>query len=65
MKKAILQPNERACLACDGKGVEPAKLPARPGVKVYPPRCKECHGNGRTAGWGTPVTSASRPYGSL
>jgi DnaJ-class molecular chaperone len=43
------QPIERPCPACKGTGVEMAKQPRRPGVRVYPPQCKECLGKGRVA----------------
>jgi hypothetical protein len=27
----------------------PVKQPTRPGVRIYPPHCKECLGKGRIA----------------
>ena len=47
MKKPIERPIEQACPACNGKGIVPVKLSARSGVRIYPPRCKECDGKGR------------------
>ena len=47
MKKPIKRPIEQACPACDGTGIAPVKLSARSGVRIYPPRCKECDGKGK------------------
>jgi hypothetical protein len=40
---------ERSCPACSGTGKAPVKQTTRPGVRVYPPPCKECGGKGRVA----------------
>jgi DnaJ-class molecular chaperone len=49
MKKPRVQPSERACPGCNGTGLAPVKEPTRPGVRVYPPHCKECGGKGKVA----------------
>jgi hypothetical protein len=48
-KKPVLNPAERECPSCNGTGVEPAKQPTRPGVRIFPPRCEKCLGRGRVA----------------
>ena len=55
MKKPIKRPIEQACPACNGTGIVPVKLSARSGVRIYPPRCKECDGKGRA-----PPTSSEK-----
>jgi DnaJ-class molecular chaperone len=42
-------PAERKCDACNGTGFLEAKQPAKPGRKIYPPRCPKCAGKGRLA----------------
>lgn len=56
MKKPVINPSERECPECEGTGsaIEGAgsaivRQPARPGVRIYPERCKECLGKGRVA----------------
>jgi DnaJ-class molecular chaperone len=49
MKKPVANPAERECPKCNGTGFPPAKQTTRPGVRIYPERCKECLGKGRIA----------------
>jgi hypothetical protein len=49
MRKPVLRPVERARPACHGTGVATVKQSTREGVRVYPPRCRECLGKGRIA----------------
>jgi DnaJ-class molecular chaperone len=47
MKHSKSGPVERKCVACRGTGFAAVKQPARPGRRIYPPRCAKCHGSGR------------------
>jgi DnaJ-class molecular chaperone len=38
---------EEECPACNGKGVLPLVKQAKPGRRIYPPRCTKCDGKGR------------------
>jgi len=35
------------CPACSGTGFPKVAQPVQPGRKIYPARCKQCHGKGR------------------
>jgi DnaJ-class molecular chaperone len=35
------------CPACGGTGFPAIAQPLQPGRKIYPARCKQCHGKGR------------------
>jgi len=48
MKKPVDRPIERPCPACKGTGFSIVKQPTRPGVKIYPERCKKCGGKGKS-----------------
>ena len=48
MKKSVLKSTEHECLGCHGTGFPPV-AESRPGVRIYPERCKECLGKGRIA----------------
>ncbi|WP_210418983.1 hypothetical protein, partial [Bradyrhizobium sp. NAS80.1] len=37
---------EVKCDACSGTGSEAVTQPDTPGRRIYPPRCKKCHGKG-------------------
>ena len=48
MKKPA-NPKEQKCPACEGTGCEPVTQPTQqPGRRIYPARCKECDGKGKT-----------------
>jgi hypothetical protein len=64
MKKRVLRRIERSCTACNGTGIAPVKQPARPGVRVYPPRCAKCLGKGRVAKLDASSPSSAMPLGS-
>ena len=49
MKKPVLKSAEHECPKCEGTGFAPVKQPMRPGVRIYPERCKECLGKGKVA----------------
>ena len=38
---------EIKCPGCGGTGFPAVAQPAKPGRKIYPPRCKQCLGKGR------------------
>jgi DnaJ-class molecular chaperone len=38
---------EVKCSACDGTGRPAVEQPAKPGRRIFPPACKQCHGKGR------------------
>jgi len=38
---------EEDCPACDGKGTLPFIAQAKPGRRIYPPRCTRCEGKGK------------------
>ena len=40
---------EIECPACGGTGFPPVIKRTKPGRKIYPARCKQCHGKGRVA----------------
>ena len=42
-----VKPIEQNCPACNGTGYPEVKQPAEPERKIYPVRCKSCHGKGR------------------
>jgi DnaJ-class molecular chaperone len=47
--RAPIRPVEQVCSGCNGTGFQPVVQPNRPGIRIYPARCKECLGKGRTA----------------
>jgi DnaJ-class molecular chaperone len=38
---------EELCSACDGTGLAKVRQQAKPGRRVYPPKCTKCGGRGR------------------
>jgi DnaJ-class molecular chaperone len=40
---------EELCSACGGTGLVKVKQQAKPGKRVYPPKCGKCGGRGRIA----------------
>jgi DnaJ-class molecular chaperone len=38
---------EELCFACNGTGVAKVRQQAKPGRRVYPPKCAKCGGRGR------------------
>jgi len=47
-KSKRLAAGEELCFACDGTGHAKVRRQAKPGRRVYPPRCAKCGGRGRT-----------------
>jgi DnaJ-class molecular chaperone len=48
MKKPGEGLTEVICAACNGTGFQKVEQPSEPGRKIYPAKCKECLGKGRT-----------------
>ena len=42
-----LAAGEELCSACAGTGLAKVRQPAKPGRRVYPPKCAKCGGKGR------------------
>jgi DnaJ-class molecular chaperone len=42
-----LAAGEELCSACGGTGVTKVRQAAKPGRRVYPPKCGKCGGRGR------------------
>jgi DnaJ-class molecular chaperone len=38
---------EHTCPACNGTGFPIVMQPVQPGRKIYPVKCKSCHGKGK------------------
>jgi hypothetical protein len=38
---------EIRCSACGGTGFPAVAQPAKPGLRIFPPACKQCLGKGR------------------
>jgi DnaJ-class molecular chaperone len=49
MKKPVVRPIEHKCPECNGTGLAVVSQPGRPGIRIYPARCKKCLGKGRIA----------------
>jgi DnaJ-class molecular chaperone len=44
-----LAATEELCAACGGTGLAKVRQQAKPGKRVYPPKCAKCGGRGRIA----------------
>jgi DnaJ-class molecular chaperone len=42
-----LAAGEEVCSACGGTGLAKVRQQAKPGKRVYPPKCAKCGGRGR------------------
>jgi DnaJ-class molecular chaperone len=42
-----LAAGEEICTACGGTGLAKVRQQAKPGRRVYPPKCSKCGGRGR------------------
>jgi hypothetical protein len=47
MKKPVIRPIEHKCPECNGTGFAVVDQPGRPGIRIYPARCKKYLGKGR------------------
>ena len=45
----VVRPIEHKCPECNGTGFEVVDQPGRPGIRIYPARCKKCLGKGSIA----------------
>jgi DnaJ-class molecular chaperone len=44
--KRPMNPSEQECPLCKGSGFAVVMQAAKPGRRIYPPRCKRCDGKG-------------------
>jgi hypothetical protein len=47
MRKRLPKIPEEECVACGGTGLKPVEQPTKPGLRIFPARCKICDGKGR------------------